>query len=30
MRIVNLGDPEFDVLRDDRRYRKLAERLHLP
>jgi DNA-binding winged helix-turn-helix (wHTH) protein/tetratricopeptide (TPR) repeat protein len=30
MRIVNLGDPEFDVLHDDRRYRQLAERLHLP
>jgi tetratricopeptide (TPR) repeat protein len=30
MRIINLGDPEFDGLHDQPRYRRLLERLRLP
>ena len=30
MRIVNLGDPEFDGLRTEPRYRRLLDRLRLP
>jgi DNA-binding winged helix-turn-helix (wHTH) protein/Flp pilus assembly protein TadD len=30
MRIVNLGDPEFDGLRPEPRYRRLLDRLRLP
>ena len=30
MRIIGIGDPEFDCLRAEPRYRRLLERLHLP
>jgi hypothetical protein len=30
MRIITIGDPEFDVLRGEPRYRRLLDRLHLP
>lgn len=30
MRVVSLGDPEFDDLRTDPRFRRVANRLHLP
>ena len=30
MRIIGLGDPEFDALRAEPHYKRLADRLRLP